>query len=426
MNTTCEDNLLLVSAGQPVDQINAAFYARFPYPQQPFRFEYVEDADFERVMLNQDLGAWRSDLIPRQPRIWIAGCGTNQAILTALRFRNGSVLGSDVSVRSLNLCQKNASTVGLSNLTLQQESINEAKYENVFDYIVCTGVIHHNADPKATLGRLAAALKPNGILELMVYNRYHWILPAAFQQVVRMLAGISGIPDFESELLLAKRLVRGLPAGENALSCYLRGFQNVPEAVFADALLQPVVHTFTLSSLIDLVMSCGLHLVTPCVTLYDRTSGSISWELEFKDPELQTRYDSLPDLSRWQITNQLKTDKLPFLWFYLQRDDCGSWRKTAQQLCEGFLDTIFERAHTKKRHYENLNGSYELSSKAVAYPPVMKDEELGPILNLVDGQTPMREIVKRTGFSATFQALNSLRIRLTTSAFPYLVAKPTI
>ena len=426
MNQTSEDNLLLVSARQGVDEINAGFYARFPYPQQPFRFDYLEETDFERVILNQDLGAWRSELIPRQASIWVAGCGTNQAIQTALRFRNSSVVGSDVSHGSLDLCQKNASTLGINNLNLRKESINVAKYQDAFDYVVSTGVIHHNAEPKATLARLAAALKPTGVLELMVYNRYHWTVPAAFQQVVRMLAGTNGTPEFESELAIAKRLIRNLPTGENTLSSYLRKFQSVPEAVFADALLQPVVYTFTLSSLIDLIASCGLRIMTYCVTLYDRVNGSISWELEFDDPDLQARYDSLPDFIRWQITNLLRAEKLPFLWFYLQRDDCGYPRKTASQLCETFMDTVFEVAHAKKRHYENMNGFFKLSHKVVEYPPVMQEEELIPIVRSVDGRTPMRTILTNLGISTTFRTVDALRIRLTTSAFPYLVAKQAI
>jgi hypothetical protein len=44
---------------------------------------------------------------------------------------------------------------------------------------------------------------------------------------------------------------------------------------------------------------------------------------------------------------------------------------------------------------------------------------------LADGRTPMRDIMAQLGISMTFQAVNLARIRLTTSAFPYLKAKPS-
>jgi 2-polyprenyl-3-methyl-5-hydroxy-6-metoxy-1,4-benzoquinol methylase len=77
----------------------------------------------------------------------------------------------------------------ISNLELRQESLNDIEYKHKFDYIICTGVIHHNASPETALNTLAKALKPTGILELMVYNRYHRIETTAFQKAIRILAG---------------------------------------------------------------------------------------------------------------------------------------------------------------------------------------------------------------------------------------------
>ena len=74
---------------------------------------------------------------------------------------------------SLVVCQSTASQIGIRNLALENKSINDVNYKEEFDYIICTGVIHHNADPIGTLNKLAAALKPDGILELMVYNYCH-------------------------------------------------------------------------------------------------------------------------------------------------------------------------------------------------------------------------------------------------------------
>ncbi len=44
--------------------------------------------------------------------------------------------------------------------------------ERRFDLIVCTGVLHHLADPDAGLRALRSVLKPDGAMYLMVYAPY--------------------------------------------------------------------------------------------------------------------------------------------------------------------------------------------------------------------------------------------------------------
>jgi 2-polyprenyl-3-methyl-5-hydroxy-6-metoxy-1,4-benzoquinol methylase len=57
------------------------------------------------------------------------------------------------------------------NLALEESSLNDVDHVEEFDYIICTGVVHHNARPGDTLSRIAKALKADGVLELMVESR---------------------------------------------------------------------------------------------------------------------------------------------------------------------------------------------------------------------------------------------------------------
>src|SRR5688572_10179849 len=111
-----EDNLVLADSITSVDEINAEFYGRFPYPWRSFKFDYLDHPAFATAMLNQDIGAWKHDRAPPEPRIWIAGCGTNQAVVTAIGFPRGSVVGSDVSSGSLEICSETAKQLGIKNL----------------------------------------------------------------------------------------------------------------------------------------------------------------------------------------------------------------------------------------------------------------------------------------------------------------------
>jgi SAM-dependent methyltransferase len=417
-----EENLVLAESIDSVDQLLAKFYGRFPWPWRAMKFDYLEDADFETTMINQDLGDWRHETIPGQAKVWVAGCGTNQAIHTALRFRNANVRASDVSTKSLSICQSNARALGLVNLELREESINHVPYRGEFDYVVCTGVIHHNADPQATLEKLSAALKPSGILELMVYNRYHRIVTSSFQKAIRIFGEEDEAIDFDAELGLAKKLINNVSVKDILERAFIQ-YMDWAESDLADLLIQPVEHSYTVESLEELADRCGLELVAPCISMYAKNLATIDWNLQFADDELRDRYYALSDSRRWQVTNLLLHEKSPLLWFYFQRKDAGRPRKSEKQICEEFLETRFERVETTQRSYlQTEDGNYRHSPTPVPYPMVVPDESVREIYKAIESRLKLREVIQKLGIEPTFQTVNQIRLHLTTSAFPYLRA----
>src|SRR5579859_6334427 len=235
------DNIGRVAAGEPIDIINSQFYGMFQYPWPPNIVRRLADAEFERRFLAQSVGAWSDDALPPRPLIWVAGCGTNQAVLTALRFPDARVLGTDISTESLDASRSLASKFGITNLDLRSESVNDADHRDRFDHVICTGVIHHNADPGAALTGLARSLKPGGILELMVYNRYHCVEAMAVQQAVRILANGTDHRTFMGELDLARKLTEDRPGLKERVARFFVGMEY-SDAALADALIQPVMH----------------------------------------------------------------------------------------------------------------------------------------------------------------------------------------
>ena len=422
MIRTDDENLVLATAADDVDALNAQFYGRFPYPWRPAEFRYLLDPDFETVMLNQEIGDWEHRVVPRHPKIWVAGCGTNQAVFTALRFPNATIIGSDLSVQSLELATRSAQELKLANLELRNESLNQVSYAEQFDYVICTGVIHHNAQPPAVLEKLVRAMKPTGILELMVYNRYHRVMTTAFQKAIRILSGNTSASGFESEMTLAQRMMENFPA-QNMMSVMLHGHRGSPEAALADSLLQPVEHSYTVESLDSMAASCGLEIVMPCINVYDKASKSYAWNMEFGDALVQEHFDALPDISRWQVANLLLLEKSPGIWFYLQRRDSGRERKTEQQVCEEFLNARFVRAATQQgRYVQGTDGTYELWPQTTPFPRPHPDPLMRKIIEAADGAISMREIFQRLDIEPTFQKVNASRLELTTAASPYLRA----
>lgn len=429
MQTSTQDhdfqNLALATSEAEVDQLNAEFYGNIRYPWPPFYFERLAERRFWADMLDQDVGRRGRPVLPREgARVWVAGCGTNQAVITALMFPDAQVVGSDVSAGSLEVAERNARQLAVTNLELRTESIYQAAYAEEFDYVVCTGVIHHTADPDRALARLAAALRPSGVMQLMVYNQYHRTRTVAFQKTVRALLGETGYV-YEAELALARRFVHHF-AGPGSMGAWLAEYRDAPDAHLADSLIQPLEYSYTVESLDRMAQSAGLELLSPFPNPINAASGNLEWEMEMGDPELQRAYDALPDVRRWQITNLLLLERSPMLWFYLQRRDSPTPCRSTRELCEEFLRSCFVPARTTRMMYlAGPGGAYRSTpDREVPFPASRSKGDAQRVLETLNPQMPMRVTLERLGIPTDdLRVVNRLRVLLTSSAFPLLRAR---
>ena len=397
------------------------FYESFPYPWPPMSMPSLEDPFFETVMLNQSIGDFSHRSIPADGRIWVAGCGTNQAVYTALRFPHCRVLGSDLSEASLDFSKRTAMALDIRNLELRAEDLNEAAYDAQFDYIISTGVVHHNREPARALATIAKALRRGGVLELMVYNQFHRRLNTSIQQAVRLITCEGDrVPTFEDELDVARALVDLVPgAGESAAY-----FRAAHRSEVADSLIQPVEASYTVSTLRDLARSCGLDLLLPCPNQFDKALGHL-WSLAVPSPALQARIDGLPDASRWQLANLLKMEQSPMLWFYLRHESEVPSRGYEMTANESFLRHAFKPAATRVRNYfRNASElAYTAGKSMFPYPAPPIDPLMQKVLAQMDGERSMREVLADVGVDTTARdTISEIRLRSTTSVFPYLRA----
>jgi SAM-dependent methyltransferase len=423
MERSDDENLFFAENLSAVDQLNGRFYKKFPYPWPPAVFERVADPVLETTLLNQSIGNWDRYDIPRNSNVWVAGCGTNQAVITALKFPNAAITATDLSSSSLEMAQHSARQLGLTNITFRQQSINESNERDEFDYILCTGVIHHNADPAAPLRKMRTALRRKGVCELMVYNRYHRILTTAFQKAVQILAQTESGTEFEREIQVARAVLRSKLTGNMGL--FAASMQSEPEVVIADACMQPVEHSYTVESLEQLVASCGFEIAAPCINQYNKASGGFLWHVSFDDPDVKHAYEALPDSRRWQLANLLLLENSPLLWFYLQRDDSNRAVKSEKHLCEEFLERRFITVKTRKRVYIRQEAArYVEDQRMHGYPTPHTDPLCARILAELERQrgASMRSIFRGLKLSLEFPDVNKVRLMLTTCSFPYLIS----
>jgi len=101
-----------------------------------------------------------------------AGCGTGIFSLIFARKGASSVIGIDISERSLEMAQKWANQFELQNTLFQQANMNQLPFPDAsFDIVWAWGTIHHTADPFGSLAELTRVLKPGGLLLLAVYRK---------------------------------------------------------------------------------------------------------------------------------------------------------------------------------------------------------------------------------------------------------------
>jgi SAM-dependent methyltransferase len=187
--------------------------------------------------------------------ILVAGCGTNQAAIFAYTNPTSRITAIDVSQPSLDHHRLLKDKYGFDNLELHLLPIEEVgSLERDFDLIVSTGVLHHMADPAEGMAALAACLRPDGVVTLMLYARYGRIGVEMLQGVFREL----GLAQDQVSVQIVKEALAILPA-EHPLQSYV---SIAPDLQFDAGLVDTFLHgrdrSFTTGDCIELVTSAGL------------------------------------------------------------------------------------------------------------------------------------------------------------------------
>jgi len=233
-----------------------AFYDGYPYPppvdslenyRQGWRDPQKRRADYHLF--------WPAKSYREDSSILIAGCGTSQAAKHAMRWPEARVLGIDFSATSIRCTEDLKRKYKLDNLELRQLPIERAReLETSFDQIVCTGVLHHLADPDAGLSALRDVLEQDGAMHIMVYAPYGRTGIYMLQEFCKRI----GIRASDGEIRDLIAALKALPQG-HPLQTLLReapDFRN--EAALADALLHPCDRAYSVPQLFDFLAKGGL------------------------------------------------------------------------------------------------------------------------------------------------------------------------
>ena len=233
-----------------------AFCDRYPYPRPVESLDKYRRLwqDGQRRRADYHL-FWPARAYREDQSILIAGCGTSQAAKHAMRWPAAQVTGIDFSATSVRCTEELKRKYSLHNLQVRQLPVERAsELETSFDQIVCTGVLHHLADPDAGLRALRGVLEPDGALHLMVYAPYGRAGVYMLQEVCRRI----GIHATDKGIRVLIAALGALPPG-HPLETLLREAPDFrQEAELADALLHPQDRAYSVPQLFDFIDRGGL------------------------------------------------------------------------------------------------------------------------------------------------------------------------
>ena len=233
-----------------------AFYPRHPYPPPVANLDRVRDEwqDTNRDRAEYHLfwpdRTYRTDL-----DILVAGCGTWQAARYALCRPAARIVGIDVSATSIEHTERLKQKYSLANLETRQLRVEQiGELQQRFDLIVCTGVLHHLADPDAGMRALRSVMKPDGAMHLMVYAPYGRIGARLIQEYCRTI-GIGTSADEIHDLVAT---LEALPQ-QHPLVPLLRGSRDARnEDALTDVLLNPRERSYSVRQVLDTLDRNGL------------------------------------------------------------------------------------------------------------------------------------------------------------------------
>ena len=234
-----------------------AFYERHPYPPPVDSLEKYRRLGQDPQKRRADYHLfWPATPYREDQSILIAGCGTSQAAKHALRRPAAQVTGIDFSATSVRCTEELKRKYSLNNLQVRQLPVERVGDLNMsFDQIICTGVLHHLAEPDAGLSALRGVLKPDGgAMHLMVYAPYGRTGIYMLQEFCRRI-GVHANDEEIRDLIAA---LKALPLGHPLENLLREAPDFRDEASLADALLHPQDRAYSVPQLFDFIEKAGL------------------------------------------------------------------------------------------------------------------------------------------------------------------------
>lgn len=244
-------------------------YESLPFPPRnpEVECEKLRECDMDNLeMLNHYCFQGKRDFSQEFTAL-VAGGGTGDSTIFLahqLAATDASIVHLDLSEASIDVARQRARQRNSEkNISFVRGSILDLPSSGLgpFDYIQCSGVLHHLGDPSAGLACLREVLKYDGAIGLAVYGRLGRTAITQTQELMRLFNG-----DEEDEKVMLANTRATLDALPDTnwlrrVPHHLPSHQDIDDATLFDMFLHSQDSPFSIPQLYDFLDSAGLHLV---------------------------------------------------------------------------------------------------------------------------------------------------------------------
>ena len=374
-------------------------YEELPYPPRDperERHRLIQRMGDNLIVLNHHCfgGArdFRADF-----RALVAGGGTGDSTIylaEQLRGLGGRVVHIDLSTASMAIARERARIRGLANIDWVNASIMDIPRLGLgqFDYINCTGVLHHLASSEAGLRLLADALKEGGAILLMLYGKYGRRAVYDMQELLR--AYVPRDAAIAEKIRLARELLAALPPTNSFVRDMDTWRREISDDGFGDpGLYDLLLHSqdrcFTVPEIYALADSARLQLLG----FIDRADAYDPLTI-LNDKAQTARLESLGLPARQAIAELMRSD-IASHEFYLGKPGAN---KTATLADERNSLVLMGAMHGHHRQIANgltPGRSLTFTGRSGSVTVVGNAINRHLFANM-DGRTPLERVYKRT------------------------------
>ena len=243
-----------------------AQYEAYPYPARDPADEarrLISGSPSDPAEIDHFLFAGRRDWT-KPFRVLVAGGGTGDALIMLAqklsdRGTPAEILYLDMSEASRAVAEARAQVRALTNITFMTGDLLTAPEHGPFDYVDCTGVLHHLPDPQAGFDALAQALAENGGMGAMVYAPHG---RTGVYPIQGALAALTAGEAPEAQVAIAKTLLKSLPKTNWFPQNRFVGDHRDSDAGLYDLLLHSRDRPYEVGELAKTLQKSGLNLVS--------------------------------------------------------------------------------------------------------------------------------------------------------------------
>lgn len=332
-----------------------------------------------------------------------AGCGTNQAAYYACRNPDWNVVGIDISESSLAHQQMLKEKHNLTNLTLKKLDLTKIESLGLdFDFITCTGVLHHLSDPDEGLLALRRVLRTEGVINLMVYGSALRIGVYMMQEVFRML----NLQQSKVDVDIVRETINSLHP-DHVLRRYMKIANDLKyDGGIVDTFLHPQDRAYSVKEVFEFTRNAGLEFLN--------WTDPIEYSMEYTVPKSHSLWKKINDNQvsledKYHINDLLVQGRGTHRWFCAHPDYVMKCRITFEH--EHFLDYLVNLHRSAKVIIPS-----DLSKKTIAELEREKfkfnlSSNLAAIIMKMDGKTSIRGALEslNVNISSNGDLIDSLR-----------------